>query len=259
MTLKKYQTALAIVLGSLLVTMSCNENSNAPSPSNSSTSARVTNSTFDGTEGDPITLDVATRWIGNYISQNGGAITAHFFGRKVLEKTLAKDGCIGIRFYYSIDNSTKPTTLLIGTGSDGENLGPIHGIRGREAAFALASTTSFDSSLTDIEGDSISRDDSHQWVNNYNQKKPSGIQAHFFGNEIINQILSQTGCIGIRTYYALNDAGVQQLLLVGVTSDGKNILPSTSITNGRVTDGGGTIADVSTPCPVQCSSGGSSL
>ena len=259
MTTKKYQTTLAIVLGSLLMTMSCNENSNAPSPSNSNVNARVNNYTFDGTEGDPITLEVATRWIDNYVNQNGGTLTAHFFGRKVLEKTLSKNGCIGIRFYYSIDNSAKPTTLLIGTGSDGENLGPMHGIRGKEATFALTSTASLSSSLADTEGDSISRATSHQWVINYNQKKPTGIQAHFFGNEIIKQILSQSGCIGIRTYYALNDAGVQQLLLVGVIGSGKNMLPLSSSINAKVTSDGGTVADMSTPCPVQCSSGGSSL
>jgi hypothetical protein len=52
-------------------------------------------------------------------------------------------------------------------------------------------------------------------------------------------------------YYALNNSGVQQILLVGVNSRGQNILP-VSLTGGKVTDGGGTVADASYPCPSYC-------
>ncbi len=259
MTSKKHNSTIAIVVSSLLMTMSCNDNSILPASVKSATAsqakvvntnARIANYTFDGTEGDPIPLDVASRWIANYTSNNLGALTAHFFGNKTLEKLLSKNGCMGLRFYYSVDESSKPNLLVMGADGTGQDFSSDFRTKGKNSSVALNIGASFNNTFSGAEGDSIVLDASKQWLAHYNSDNPNGIQAHFFGHEIINQILSQNGCVGIRCYYALNDAGIQQLLLVGVTSSGQNILPQ-SLNGGRTT-GDGTIADMSLPCPTYC-------
>lgn len=112
-----------------------------------------------------------------------------------------------------------------------------------------------DYTLDGSEGGAISLETFQKWSGNYNQESPDGNQAHFFGREIINQILAEEGCVGIRMYYALDDNGNRQILLVGVDSKGNDLLPSAG---GRIADGGNTIADVSYPCPTYCSQQGGS-
>src|SRR5258708_1809451 len=158
---------------------------------------------------------------------------------------------MGLRFYYSVDGLSKSNLLVISADGSGHDFSSDFRTRGKNSSVELSIRASSNTVFSGAESDSIVLDTSNQWIAHYNSDNPAGIQAHFFGNEIIKQILSQSGCVGIRCYYALNDAGVQQLLLVGVTSAGENILPSSS-TGGRVADGGGTIADVSFPCPTYC-------
>jgi hypothetical protein len=90
------------------------------------------------------------------------------------------------------------------------------------------------------------------WTANF--RKASGksdeILAHYFGKEIIENILSQSDCVGMRIYYALDEKGEKKLLLVGVDSSGDNILPKEG---ARTTDDDEEIiADFSFPCPDYC-------
>lgn len=59
------------------------------------------------------------------------------------------------------------------------------------------------------------------------------------GKNLLNSILSQSGCMGIRMYYALNSKGEDQLVLVGVDSNGDDL------TAGILVDG-------LVKCPVFC-------
>jgi hypothetical protein len=45
------------------------------------------------------------------------------------------------------------------------------------------------------------------------------VLGHYFGKTIINNILAQEACVGIRVYYALTTTGQKQLVLVGVDED----------------------------------------
>src|SRR5260221_5614225 len=147
MTSKKHNSTIAIVVSSLLMTMSCNDNSILPASVKSAaasqakvvnTNARIANYTFDGTEGDPIPLDVASRWIGNYTYNNLGALTAHFFGNNTLEKLLAKNGCMGLRFYYSIDDLSKSNLLVIGADGSGHDFSSDFRTRGKNSSAELS-------------------------------------------------------------------------------------------------------------------------
>ena len=50
------------------------------------------------------------------------------------------------------------------------------------------------------------------------------IKAEYFGKTIIEKILSQTGCVGIRVYNGLDSSGVQSNVLVGVLANGNDIV-----------------------------------
>lgn len=72
----------------------------------------------------------------------------------------------------------------------------------------------------------------------YRAANPNQTKAHFFGKDILNSILGQTGCMGIRMYYGIDTDGVKQLVIVGVDADGHDL------TN--------LVGDLSTRCPTVC-------
>lgn len=104
------------------------------------------------------------------------------------------------------------------------------------------------------EGDPLDLATAKQWTANFRStlENANETQAHYFGNEIIQQVLGQVNCVGVRIYYALDDDGEKKLLIVGVDSKGENIL---STVGGRTSDGGG-VVDFSYPCPTYCPSNG---
>ena len=81
--------------------------------------------------------------------------------------------------------------------------------------------------------------DAVQWTLNFRTTNPTKIKAHFFGSNIIQDILNQTDCVGIRMYNAIDDSNNAQIILVGVNSN------SDDMTTGIV-------ADMSIPCPMHC-------
>lgn len=64
--------------------------------------------------------------------------------------------------------------------------------------------------------------------------------AHAFGAQAIQAILDQTGCVGIRIYYGLDENGAQQLVLVGVDSSENDLYQ-------------GLLAERAKKCPQSCS------
>jgi hypothetical protein len=96
--------------------------------------------------------------------------------------------------------------------------------------------------FTGNEASEFPLDTAAAWTANYRAKNPRGIKAHFFGNKIIAQILAQTGCVGIRCYYALDENGVQQMIMVGADKDENDMY-------------NGIIAEIATPCPPFCGGG----
>ncbi|TAE86862.1 MAG: hypothetical protein EAY81_04950 [Bacteroidetes bacterium] len=95
-------------------------------------------------------------------------------------------------------------------------------------------------SFNGTEGAPIALATAAQWTANYRNAAGTGvIKAHFFGRDILEKILAQDGCMGIRMYYAINDEGVQQLILVGADAHEKDQVD-------------GTVADFSIPCPSRC-------
>lgn len=109
--------------------------------------------------------------------------------------------------------------------------------------------------LNGTEGDPISLETAKRWAQNYKAtlKSQEEHRGHFFGFEIIEQILKEESCVGIRIYYGVDDNGKRQLLLVGVNANGDDLLP---LPGGRVDGDGDIVADASLPCPDMCGKGG---
>ena len=93
--------------------------------------------------------------------------------------------------------------------------------------------------FTGKEAEEFPLDTAAEWTANYRKANPKGIKAHFFGRDIIQRILDQDGCVGIRCYYALDEKGVQQMIMVGADKDENDLY-------------NGIIAEKSFPCPPYC-------
>ncbi len=93
--------------------------------------------------------------------------------------------------------------------------------------------------FTGDESEVISLADATAWTAAYRSANPTGVKAHFFGKNQLMTILEQDDCAGIRAYYAIDDLGAKQLVLVGVNFSGDD----------QYTE---TILDRSHPCPNIC-------
>lgn len=89
------------------------------------------------------------------------------------------------------------------------------------------------------EGGLISLSQASEMTADYRNSNPGGLKGHFFGKDILLELLDQPSCKGIRIYYAENSKGRQELVLVGADASENDILEK--------------IADLSTPCPNRCS------
>lgn len=89
------------------------------------------------------------------------------------------------------------------------------------------------------EGGPIDFDQAKKWTANYRESGSGKTKAHLFGSETIKKLLDQEGCEAMRIYYALDDKGEQQLILVGTDVKGNDMTK-------------GLILDMSVPCPPDC-------
>lgn len=101
-------------------------------------------------------------------------------------------------------------------------------------------------------GKEISYEQGAKMVKRHFDQNPDDVIAHFIGRNSIERILAQPGCVGIRAFHGLNELGIKQLILVGVNSDGKNILEVERTTQDKVMKSPGLIIKNSSACPPYC-------
>ena len=53
--------------------------------------------------------------------------------------------------------------------------------------------------------------------------------SYYIGKNIIDQMLAQPGCVGIRFFDAINEEGKKTLVYVGIDSKGKSILEYSTV------------------------------
>ena len=73
-------------------------------------------------------------------------------------------------------------------------------------------------------GEAISHELAAEFVNAHAKITPEGVTSYVIGRNIIDEILAQQGCAGIRFYNALNENNQKTLVYVGIDADGKDIV-----------------------------------
>jgi hypothetical protein len=93
---------------------------------------------------------------------------------------------------------------------------------------------------TGKENHSITLDQAVKYIQNFRSKPAAPtIKGAYFGRSVFDKMLSQSGCIGIRYYYAATDSGVPTIVVVGVDSTGNDLV-------------NGVLAEMTIPCPPFC-------
>ena len=73
-------------------------------------------------------------------------------------------------------------------------------------------------------GEEIGLELGTQMVKGYQKANPSDVHSYLIGRDIIDQVLAQPGCVGIKFYNAYNELGEKTLVYVGVNESGKAII-----------------------------------
>jgi len=83
-----------------------------------------------------------------------------------------------------------------------------------------------------------------QMVKSYQEANPSEVKWYMIGREIIEKILAQPNCVGMRFYNATNEIGEKTLVYVGVDATGASIVQYTLINaEGILENQNGIVAD----------------
>ena len=81
-------------------------------------------------------------------------------------------------------------------------------------------------------------------ISAYRQENATDTVGYFVGRNILEQVLAQPGCVGIKFYNAYNEAGKKTLVYVGVNAEGNNMLSISSVNaNGQFEVKEGIVAD----------------
>lgn len=98
--------------------------------------------------------------------------------------------------------------------------------------------------LTALAGAEVGMELGAQMISTYRQANPTDTLGYFIGRNILNQVLAQPGCVGIKFYNACNEMGEKTLVYVGVNESGKDMLSITTINReGRLESEKGIVAD----------------
>lgn len=93
-------------------------------------------------------------------------------------------------------------------------------------------------------GEEIGIELGQQMVTEFQAANQNDVHFYEIGRNIIDQILAQPGCEGIRFYNAYNEAGEKTLVYVGLNNNGKAIFQFTCINNeGVLETNKGIVAD----------------
>lgn len=72
---------------------------------------------FNGNEGEEVTLQEGAEYAGRYRSANPDAVKGVFFGRTHIERILTQGDCKGLRFYFAKTDAGNPTLVMVGADS----------------------------------------------------------------------------------------------------------------------------------------------
>jgi hypothetical protein len=84
---------------------------------------------FTGKEGKAFSNAVLQKMIKRH--QDHHEIRGQFFGRDILTKILEQPDCMGIRFYYAINEEGQKTLVLVGADAKGASMWPSEAVTGK--------------------------------------------------------------------------------------------------------------------------------
>ena len=92
-------------------------------------------------------------------------------------------------------------------------------------------------------GEEIGLQEGIQLVNAFREANPDATPGYYIGRNILDQVLNQPGCVGIRFRKCLTE-NEEHLVYTGVDADGKDILSFSVVTNtGDLEQHDGIVAD----------------
>jgi hypothetical protein len=93
-------------------------------------------------------------------------------------------------------------------------------------------------------GEAISPELGAQMIRQYQELHPADTHNYLIGRDILDRILEQPGCVGIKFYNAINESGEKTLVYVGVNSNSESIIAISVINkNGKIDLDNGIVAD----------------
>jgi hypothetical protein len=93
-------------------------------------------------------------------------------------------------------------------------------------------------------GEAIDHELAKQLIQSYQTAYPEAFTTVVIGRKIIDQILAQPGCAGIRFIDAINEEGRKTLVYVGVDAAGKDMLQNVVVErNGAIATVPAIVAD----------------
>ncbi len=211
---------------------------------------------FTGEENHVITLEEGIEMTRNYRKvARKDAVKGGYFGRGIIEKILAQNGCVGIRLYYGMHQDGARTFVLAGVETNGNDL--YQGVLGQE----MRLSSNLNSSPNPLNSDSwkkavavkletkvfsgkenhfVTLAEASEYTRNYRMSMKEGdSKAVFYASSIFRKILAQSDCAGIRLYYGLHSDGSPTTVLVGVNEYGYDLLS-------------GVVGQRAMPCPPWC-------
>ena len=82
------------------------------------------------------------------------------------------------------------------------------------------------------------------FVRSYENTYPNATIGYTVGRDIIDQILAQPGCAGLRFYNAINEFGQTTLVYVGVDAQGNDMMKTVTVdTVGNISEQNAIVAD----------------
>ncbi len=78
---------------------------------------------FTGKEDHSITLEEASKLTSNFRNQaEPDQIIGGYFGREAVLDILLQEGCVGLRYYYGLDDDGVPHIVLVGVDEEGNDM-----------------------------------------------------------------------------------------------------------------------------------------
>lgn len=94
-------------------------------------------------------------------------------------------------------------------------------------------------------GGEISLETATKFTKAYAENHANENLSYHLGRNIIEKILAQPGCVGMRFYYGYNDEGQKTLVYVGLDANGNDMVKQTMVTeNGVMMSEEGVVADL---------------